>query len=78
MDKVYTIKIDDKEYLITDEIEDNGKKYVYLSYVKDFNDFCIRKISIEDGEEFLIGLDSVEEFGYALKLFENKHKDSLN
>lgn len=75
MDKVYTIQIDDKEYLITDEIERNGCKYVYLSYVKDFNDFCIRKTAIEEGEEVLVGLDSVEEFGVALKLFEEKHKE---
>ena len=73
MDSVYTIEIDNKEYLITDAIEDKGKKYVYLSYVEDFSDFCIRKAVIEDEEEVLIGLDSTEEFAFALKLFEEKH-----
>lgn len=73
MDSVYTIEIDNKEYLITDAIENNGNKYVYLSYVEDFSDFCIRKAVIEDDEEVLIGLDSTEEFAVALKLFEQKH-----
>lgn len=73
MDSVYTIEIDNKEYLITDSIEDKGKKYVYLSYVEDFSDFCIRKAIVEDDEEVLIGLDSTEEFAFALRLFEQKH-----
>lgn len=73
MEKYFTIEIDDNKYLITDQIKDDKNEYAYLSNVKDVNDFFIRKIAVIDGEEFFVGLDSKEEFDYALKLFAEKH-----
>ena len=75
MEKYFTIEIDDNKYLITDQIKDDKNEYAYLSNVKDVNDFFIRKIAVLDGEEVFIGLDSKEEFDYALKLFAEKHID---
>lgn len=69
MEEVTCITIDDKDYIILDEIEDKNTTYVYLSNKDDDEDFFIR---IKENEE-LLPLNSNEEFDKALKLFKDKH-----
>ena len=66
-----TIVLEDGiEYIITDKINN----YLYLSNINDPKDFCIRKELIEEGEEYISGLNNEEEYYSALKLFEEKYK----
>ena len=60
---------DNIKYFITKEIQDGSVVYVYLTNVNDVNDFCIRKT--DESREELKELDSVEEFKYALKVYQN-------
>lgn len=60
---------DNIKYFITKEIQDGSVVYVYLTNVNDVNDFCIRKTN--ESREELKELDSVEEFKYALKVYQN-------
>ena len=76
MEKVYSLEIDGKQYLIIDQIKDKNNEFVYFSNEKYPKDFCIRKLA-KDDNDLLIGLDSNEEFDYALKLFIAKHKDII-
>ena len=60
---------DDVEYAIISKIEHNNETYIYLINENNVKDFCIRKLSKEEGKEFIIPLESDEEFDLALKLF---------
>ena len=74
MEEVKTVELEDgATYVITDEIQINEKKYLYLTNILDVEDFCIRKHIIESGEEYLVGLDSRQEYDLALKHFLEKH-----
>ena len=72
--EVEVVKLGGEEYVVIDEIEKNGNKYVFLSKESDEKDLAIRKIH----GDLLVGLDDEEEFDNALELFANKHKDLLN
>ena len=76
MEEVYSLELNGKQYLIIDRIKDNDNEFVYFSNEEDPKDFCIRKLA-KDDNDLLIGLDSNEEFDYALKLFIVKHKDII-
>lgn len=76
MEEVYSLELNGKQYLIIDRIKDNDNEFVYFSNEEDPKDFCIRKLA-KDDNDLLIGLDSNEEFDYALKLFIAKHKDII-
>lgn len=76
MEENYYLEIDGKNYLIVDQIKNEKCEYVYLSNMEDQKDFCIRKLASDDND-LLIGLDSDEEFDYALRVFYKKHKDVL-
>ena len=76
MEDIYTLEIDGKQYLIIDQIKDKDNEFVYFSNEEDPKDFCIRKLASDDNDA-LVGLDSDEEFDYALGLFLDKHKDII-
>ena len=76
MEDVYSLELDGKQYLIIDQIKDNDNEFVYFSNEEDPKDFRIRKLASYDNDT-LVGLDSSEEFDYALRLFLNKHKDFI-
>lgn len=78
MEDVKVITLDNKEYIIADEIIINNIKYVYLTNEQDFLDFSIRKIEVENNEEFIVKLDSDQEFDMAMQAFTNKHKQELD
>ena len=69
----YTILDDNEKYLIVDEIYDRSIKYVYLSNLKNQEDFCIKK----DNNGILLDLENKEEFDKALLLFTKKHESSF-
>lgn len=72
------IKLEDgNDYVVIDKIKVEDKAYVYLTNVKDLEDFCIRKettkVLIDETEEkYLEGLTE-EEFAEAIKLFTEKN-----
>ena len=49
----------------------------HLTKENDMMDFCIRKIVMENGEEFIDALDTEEEFDRAMQVFLQKHKQDL-
>lgn len=59
------------EYLVMQEVKYNDVKYIYLVNTNDDNDFCIRKVVVENNEELLSALDSDNELKLALDLFKN-------
>lgn len=77
MGEVKIIDLEDGSYIISDEIILNNTKYIYLTKENDMMDFCIRKIVMENGEEFIDALDTEEEFDRAMQVFLQKHKQDL-
>lgn len=62
------------EYTEVDDLFYNNTKYILLSNIKNVKDSCIRKISIEDNEEYLSRLDDEKEYDTVLDLFIEKNK----
>ena len=77
MENVEIITLEDNnDYIVTKEIIIDNVKYVYLTKSDDVASFCIRKINIINGEEFLVGLNDQDEFLKALKSFTEEVKSS--
>lgn len=57
-------------YIIVSESKKDDTTYIYLVSELDSNDFCIRKVINNNGQNYLTPLDSEQEFNYALSLFE--------
>ena len=64
---------DNIEYTEIDRIENNNNVYIVLSDIENPENFCIRKLINENNEDFIIGLDSKEEFDTILKIFTEKY-----
>lgn len=62
------------EYTEVDDLVYNNTKYLLLSNIKNVKDSCIRKIVIENDEEFVCRLDDDSEFDIVLNLFIKKNK----
>lgn len=77
MEEVKVIDLEDGTYIISDEISINGIRYVFLTNEKDMLDFCIRKVVINNNEEYIDYLDTDEEFDVAMQAFLDKHKQEL-
>lgn len=74
MELVDTLTLEDgNSYFVTDEININGVRYVCLTNDNDLKKFCIRKINIINGEEYLVGLENKQEFEMVLLEFNKKH-----
>ena len=61
------ITIDDKDYVIIEEVEHNNKTYLYLSNVINDEDTLIRKVD-EDDKETILPLQDEQEFEIACNL----------
>lgn len=69
------ITIDNKDYAIVNEIEENGTNYIYLVNPSNEADVMIRKSAKEDKNTY-IPLDNEEEFNLAnLLLFKEVYKN---
>ena len=68
MQQVEIIDIENKKYMVLNEIEDNGVTYIYLTNIKNPKDFLIQKTD-KDDPDYLVNLDNEEEFNKAFDLF---------
>ncbi|MBR6690862.1 MAG: DUF1292 domain-containing protein [Bacilli bacterium] len=66
---IETVKVENKNYYIVNELEANNNLYLYLVNENDNSDIIIRKKVIINDEEFLTGLDDEEEFNMVMKLY---------
>jgi uncharacterized protein (UPF0276 family) len=66
------------EYTEIDKLVYDNVEYVLLSNIKNVKDSCIRKIEIENNEEYLCRLDNSSEYEKILKLFVEKNKALFN
>ena len=62
------------EYTEIDKLIYNNTEYLLLSNINDVKDSCIRKIEIDNNEEFISRLDDENEFDIILDLFMEKNK----
>lgn len=69
------VTINDIDYIILDEINIEGIRYVYLVNENDENDLLIRRVTIENGEEYLDLLHNQDEINKALIHYYNRHKN---
>lgn len=76
--KIETVMINKREYYIVDKLEINGNIYYLLINEKDNSDICVRKKSEENEVEYLIGLDSEEEFDMVMNVYFNQKKNKVS
>lgn len=62
------------EYTEVDTLVYNNNRYVLLSNISNVKDSCIRKIIIENNEEYISRLDDDNEFDIILNLFMKKNE----
>ena len=74
--KVNTITLEDGiKYVIIDTLKIDNNKYIFLSNINDENDMCIRKVVVkEDNQEYLVLLDSEEEFNEVMQRYNQKYE----
>lgn len=60
--EVECVEIEGHDYIIAKRIEIAGTTYLYLVNEDDIMDFIIQKLIVEEGEEYITGLDSDKEF----------------
>lgn len=68
---------DGNEYVILDEIDIDGVKYVYLTTDEDEPKFKVRKVQMAGNIEMYVGLDSDSEFDKAMLYFTKNHKEDM-
>ena len=68
--EVDTIIFDGKEYIIKETFEVDGNKYCFIVNIEDPIDYTFRKEEIIDGKEYVVGLDSEEEFDKVFDYFQ--------
>lgn len=66
------------EYTQIDELIYDNISYVLLSNIKNIKDSCIRKIIIENNDEYLCRLEDHNEYEKILNLFVEKNKALFN
>lgn len=71
MQQVEIIDIENKKYMVLNEITENGETYLYLTNIKNPKDFIIQKVDKND-KDYLVNLDNDEEFKKALELFRKR------
>ena len=69
MVSVEYFEIGGKEYIITNEIQDNNIIYYFLTNMEEKDDIMVRK-STKDNLTTLYPLDNIEEVSHALNLLE--------
>lgn len=69
MEEMEYIVIDGIEYNIIKELETEGRKYVLLANNDDVNDVFVRRVTHDEDTDYIVGLDSPEEFEKVMVLF---------
>lgn len=67
---------DNENYAVIDKIPSEKGTYVYLTNIKDTEDFCIRKEIEREEKFFLVGLENEEEVDYAMNLLVRKNLEA--
>ena len=62
---------DNNDYILIDKVENKGNKYFILGK-NNTEDFCIRKVIVENNKEWLIKLDSYDELEEIMSIYNNK------
>ena len=65
------------KYDVMDKIKNDNCSYIYLINPLDKKDICIRKEIKGEDDNYLVGLDSDDEFKKALELFISKNKEDF-
>ena len=74
MEKDYNVVIlDGVVYTEIDRLKHNNNSYILLSNLDNPRDFCIKKVIIDNNEEYAVQLDSEEEFRDILNLIALKY-----
>lgn len=69
------VELDDKEYYVVKEIKYNNRLYYFLINTEDKDDFQIRRVTEENNELFLLGLDDEEEFYNVMEEYNKNIKE---
>ena len=70
----HVIKLgDNTEYTEIDRVNYNHNTYVILSDLDNPKDFCVKKLINENNYEYVIELNTKEEFNNVLKIFTDKY-----
>ena len=77
MKDVKTIVLEGKEYMVVGELQINGIEYIHFAEIENPQKFCIRKTTVIDGKEMIVGLDNKAEFDMVLQAFSQKHIKDL-
>lgn len=62
------------EYMEMDEVIYNNNKYILLVNCKNVKDSCIRRLAMEDGQEYFYKVKDEIEYNKVLNLFVQKNK----
>lgn len=62
------------EYTEVDNLIYNDFKYVLLSNINNVKESCIRKMSVEDNDNYVYRLENEKEFDMILSMFVEKNK----
>jgi len=65
-----------EEYIVIDSIEYNNSKYLVLANEENDLDMAIRKVILENGVEYLVKLDSEDEYSEVMSAFNLKYRKS--
>jgi hypothetical protein len=61
------------EYTEIYRLTNDDNKYVFLSNLDNPTDFCIRKLIKQDNEDYIVKLDSREEFNKVFRQFKAEY-----
>lgn len=64
---------DNIEYTEIDRVNFNKNTYSILSDLDNPSNFCIKKLILENNYEYVVGIDTREEFDNVLKVFTDKY-----
>lgn len=65
-------------YLVVDTLLNENNKYLVLVNKDDEQDIAIRKVIKKEDREYLIKLDTEDEFEEVMSIFYDKHKGEKN
>ena len=68
--EVECFEIDGINYIAAKKFETAENTYLYLVNENDVMDFIFQKVIVEDGEEYIVGLDSEKEFDLVQAYFQ--------
>lgn len=65
------VNLEGKDYYFVKKVLVNDTTYCYFSNVNDNYDLCVRKLVLDNGEYYFVGLDNQKEVLFALEHFDD-------